>query len=438
VSKAPAPLAAPPLGFGARAVLGLYGLAWRMALPMLRRNKRLAVGWDERTLAAGPPPPADLWLQAASGGEAYLARELLVRLAEANPASPPRTLATTFTSQGLDVLRAVREELSGRAEVFARYVPFDRPGLMDRALGAVRPRAVALLETELWPGLLAAARKAGTPALVLNARMTDKSLAGYLRAPGLWRTLAPGRVLAVSDADAARFATLFPASRVSVMPNIKFDRLRFAPPGAPDAQTEALAALLPPGAPFVMLGSVRKQEESQALEMVLGLRQRLPGAVIGLFPRHMERVEAWTTLLSHADAPFLRRSAGRPAAAGEVLLWDAFGEMGRAFALADACFLGGSLADLGGQNFLEPLAHGVVPVIGPSWHNFAWVGEEIFTRGLARRAADWRQALDALCALAADPPARAEVVARAAAYADSRRGGTEAALQAVAECLISR
>lgn len=431
------------LPLGARALLGAYGLAWRAALPGLRRNSRLKEGWDERMLRHGPPPRADLWLQAASGGEAYLAWELARRLPDALsdalsgglPGGPPRdrpvrVLATTFTAQGMGVLARAAEELAGRVELLPAWFPFDMPGNMAAALSAVAPRAVVLLETELWPGLLAACRRAGVPALAVNARMTPKSLKGYLRLPGFWRAFAPGRVLAVSEDDARRFAALFPTARTQIMANIKFDRLDFTPgPASP-----ALAGLLPEGAPFIVLGSVRRQEEEPVLSLVQGLLSRLPGAVVGLFPRHMERLDAWEGLLSRAGVPHSRRSAGA-ARPGSALLWDAFGELGAAFALARTCFIGGSLAELGGQNFLEPLAHGVVPVIGPSWSNFAWVGEELFDCGLARREEDAAAVLDALCQLAQSPPDRQDVRARAEAYARSRRGGADAACQAVAECL---
>ncbi|WP_459855989.1 3-deoxy-D-manno-octulosonic acid transferase [Humidesulfovibrio idahonensis] len=425
------------LPFGARVMLGLYGLAWLAALPGLKRNKRLREGWEARTLSAGPPAKADLWLQAASGGEAYLAWELADRLAKhaAGKTGPLTVLATTFTSQGLGILEQARAALAPNITLVPAYVPFDLPGRMDRALAAIAPKAVVLLETEIWPGLLAACRKQGVPALVLNARMTPKSLKGYQRLPGFWRSFSPARVLAVSDDDARRFKSLFPESRVGVMQNIKFDRLSFAP-APPKAE---IAALLPDAsdaaAPFIVLGSVRKQEEREVLAIVQGLLTRQPGAVIGLFPRHMDRVNTWCETLGEAGIPFARRSAGEKARPGSVVVWDVFGELGSAFGLARACFLGGSLADLGGQNFLEPLAHGLVPVIGPSWSNFAWVGEEIFSTGIVRQEADWQGVLTALSALAAAPADRAEVRAKAEVYAMSRQGGGEAACQAVAECL---
>lgn len=422
---------------GVRCCLALYSLAWRLTLPALKRNKRLAEGWPARILAEGPLPQAEVWIQAASGGEAYLAWELLRHLPEQLPqgAQPPRVLVTTFTSQGLGVLEQARAELVGKVELLPAYFPFDLPGLMRRALASVRPKAVVLLETEIWPGLLAACRDAGVPTLLLNGRMTEKSLSGYTRLPWFWRPLAPARVLAVSAGDAERFAKVFSLESAGQMPNIKFDRLRFDAAPAPSE----LAALLPPPeiAPFVVLGSVRKEEEPEVLNMVRGLLAQHPGVVIGLFPRHMQRVCIWERLLREAGIPFaLRSETPGTAPPGTVLIGDVFGEQGTAFSLARACFLGGSLAPLGGQNFLEPLAHGLTPVIGPSWSNFAWVGEEIFDQGLVLRTHDWQGALRGLSALVKSPPPRQEIRARAESYAKSHRGGAVAACQAVAEYLI--
>ncbi len=440
-----------PLPLAVRAALGLYGLAWRALTPGLKRNARLAEGWAERTLSAGLPSKADLWLQAASGGEAYLAWELLRRLPDAlaglrpQGSAPLRVFVTTFTSQGLGVLEQAKADLAPGLELRPAYFPFDLPGRMRKVLDAVQPRAVALLETELWPGLLAACRERGVPALVLNGRMTDKSLRGYSTLPWLWRALAPAQVLAVSAEDAGRFAQVFGQKlagpeRLGVMPNIKFDRLRFDAPGTQEQQPP-FADLIPPqengAAPFVVLGSVRKEEEADVLQIIQGLLKARPTAVIGLFPRHLRRVCVWERTLREAGLPFALRSESRPAEPGSVLLWDEFGELGAAFSQARAAFLGGSLADLGGQNFLEPLAHGVVAVTGPSWGNFAWVGREIFEAGIVRRAGDWQGVLAELSALVAETPDRAGVRARAAAYAASRRGGALAACQAVAERLRS-
>ncbi|MDD4952477.1 MAG: glycosyltransferase N-terminal domain-containing protein [Desulfovibrionaceae bacterium] len=400
---------------------GLYGLAWRAALPLLRRNQGLREGWAQRVVSQSPRR-AEVWIQAASAGEALLAGEILDRLAR-DPDKALSVLMTSNTKQGLDILEDAAKRNPGLSAQ-AAYFPFDAPRLMDRALDRVRPRAAVLLEGELWPAFIRACRRAGTRVLVANARMTSKSLARYLAWPGLTRRLAPDEVLAVSEQDARRYAALFGRDRVEVMPNIKFDRVAAKGPGP--GKDNPLAGLVGPKARFVVLGSVREEEEPEAALVVKGLMQRMPEALIGLFPRHMRRVEAWASRLKALGLAWTLRSAldGR-AGPGQVILWDRFGELAPAYGLARAAFVGGSLAPLGGQNFLEPLACGVVPVIGPHWSNFAWVGREIFEQGLAREARDWTGVLDELAGLALKPPSRTDTAKAAARYVDARRGGAD-------------
>ncbi len=123
------------------------------------------------------------------------------------------------------------------------------------------------------------------------------------------------------------------------------------------------------------------------------------------------------------------------APAGAVILWDAVGELAPAYAHARAAFVGGSLAPLGGQNFLEALICGVIPVIGPSWEDFRWVGKALFESGLARIGEDWRAVAAHLIRDLNDPPSRDGVKARARAYFSGRRGGAAAACRTIVSAL---
>ena len=151
---------------------------------------------------------SDIWLQAASGGEAYLVWELLAHLAvlceKQGTPEPLCVLATTWTRQGLDILQDMPGKLHEKhpwLSVRSTFFPLDAPKLMEKALDQVRPRVVGLLETELWPGLMLACEKRHVPMLILNGRMTDKSLRGYLKLeaaiPGLWESIAPKHVLSL-------------------------------------------------------------------------------------------------------------------------------------------------------------------------------------------------------------------------------------------------
>ena len=431
---------------GAGPAFALYEAAWIAARPFLARNARLRDGWDERTLRR-PLPRADLWIQAASAGEAYLALEIF---RAADGFAGHRTLATTGTRQGMEIL-------AGVAGWERAFFPFDRPSIMARAVEQVRPRIAVLLETELWPGHLAALRSRGIPILLLNGRITERSLRGYGRTPSLWRGLRPDFVAAVSSGDANRFAALFGPERIVVMPNIKFDRSRRAgkrrgasPGGAatPEGCFRENAGEDPgnsmgdrwfaPGVPVVVLGSVRREEEAAAMEMIRRIRKRVPDAVVAVAPRHLHRVSAWTALLSGAGlSPRLRSELSEPLSAGTAAVWDVFGELDRLYGAADAVFVGGSLAPLGGQNFMEPLARGRIPVIGPHWDHFSWIGEAVFRQGLAVRVPDAEKAADALIAALENPPDRTRVREAAWEYVAARSGGARKAREWIGERLAA-
>lgn len=419
-----------------RALLPVYDLGWKAAMPLLRFNHRLKQGWNQRTLKSGYPAHADVWMQAASGGEAFLAWEVLRKL-KAPAKAPLRVLVTTNTLQGMEILERAAAEINGKRNGLAVqpwYFPFDAPSLMDDMTAHVRPRLAVILETEIWPGFLSACKKRHVPVLLANGRMTPKSLGGYLAVPGLFRELAPALTLAVSEADASRFATLFGRNRVATMPNIKFDRMVSAGPMA--RKDNPLRDLLPPETDFVVFGSVRKEEEEEVAAMARGLMRSVPGTVLGLFPRHMHRVDSWKTLLDGAGLNWkLRSELSGPATPGTVIIWDVFGEMLPAYGLAKAAFVGGSLAPLGGQNFLEPMTCGVIPVIGPHWKNFAWVGREVIDQGLAVEARNHESALSELLEILKNPTQRATISTRARTYIGDRLGGAETVCKHIAQFL---
>lgn len=463
------------------ALLAAYGAVWRMARPVLRRNARLAEGFDQRMVPEGWADAAHLWVQAASGGEAYLAWELLRHLdAPARqdgtedagqqgdqgdqggqdsqggkadkplsplpgpqdgcraPGEPLSVLCTSCTRQGVEVLEKARDwaaEHRPDLRVQVRYFPFDEPALMRQALDQVRPCAVALLETELWPGLLSSCHAQGVPVAVLNGRMTPRSLSGYLLAPGLWKRMPPAHIAAISADDARRFGLLFGDDRTSVMPNIKFDRTALAR-AAQHAPNPLAGVVLRADAPLVVLGSVREEEEAALLPVITRIREACPQADIAVAPRHMHRVPAWVDALAAAGHPWvLRSNLTAPPAPGSVVLWDVFGELAQLYEAASAVFVGGSLAPLGGQNFLEPLGHGIVPCVGPSRENFAWTeqagqtkqaglaGQGLSEAGLLREVRNAAELAEALVAQMAQPEQRADVLRRFGAWLAPRRGG---------------
>jgi 3-deoxy-D-manno-octulosonic-acid transferase len=414
--------------------LGLYNLLWGLAIPPLRWNHRLAQGFEQRTLKQAPSMQADLWIQAASVGESFLAREILIRL---KPARRLQVLLTSNTKQGIDILEQVTAELKSaenRISATTAYFPFDRPAIMNAAVTRIRPNVMVLLEAELWPGHLIALKTYGSKILILNGRLTEKSLKRYRIWPSLWQSLRPDKILAVSGQDAGRFAALFGDNCVDLMPNIKFDRINHA--GDLDTASEQLKNLLPHDSPFVTLGSIRRQEEASVKNIITEVLRRHKNSVIGLFPRHMHRISVWQDILNRMEIRwYLRSTTETRIPQGSVILWDAFGELNAAYRFSAAAFVGGSLAPLGGQNFLESIVCGTIPVIGPSWENFAWVGEEIVASGLLGVAKDWKEVARRLVENIEKPIPRQQVIERAQAYIKDRQGGAELGCRHIIEML---
>lgn len=415
-----------------RFAIQIYDCAWQAALPLLRRNPRLKEGWSQRKLQT-PLPAADLWVQAASGGEAYLAWTLLGQL---HPRLPLRVLVTTNTGQGMEILEKARADLAPgnpNLHLSAAFFPFDRPSIMKQAVAQVAPRLMVLLETEIWPGLLYSLKQTGRPAYIINGRMTEKSLSRYRKFPRIFSSLRPEKVLAISSTDASRYQAVFGPAGILVISNIKFDRVTI---GADDTNLPENSMIMA-GIPFLVLGSVREEEEPEVEQIISMVRESRPETVIGLFPRHMHRVDHWRDSLGRAGIAFRLRSAslGSTIKPGEVIIWDTFGELANAYASATAVFVGGSLAPLGGQNFLEPLAYGIMPVIGPYYENFAWIGEEIFSRGLVEKCKEWQAVAARLINLLDQPPSRERIRSEAEAFIRARQGGTEQACRVIRDAL---
>lgn len=416
-----------------KAAFWLYNLGWGLAIPALRFNHRLAEGFEQRTLQQ-KVNAADLWIQAASAGESYLAWALLRNL---KPARPIRVMVTSNTSQGMEILeRAINDITPNNRGVsaYGAYFPFDKPAIMETAVRNIRPKIMVLLESEMWPGLLRALKKYGCKTIIINGRITTKSLTRYLTWPSLWHMLRPDKILAISENDAKRFATLFGREHVDVMPNMKFDRLGRTEPVS--HTRNPLEEILRPDTPLVVLGSVRREEETVVERIILDIHHRRPKTIIGLFPRHMHRIKYWEKALDRLAITWtLRSKTEKHVPSGSVILWDTFGELTLAYKLSQAAFVGGSLAPLGGQNFLEALTCGVVPVIGPSWENFAWVGHEIVKQGLVRIAADWKEVANFLVEDIEKSPSHEKVRKAAIRYVKDRQGGTIRACRLINEFL---
>jgi 3-deoxy-D-manno-octulosonic-acid transferase len=326
-------------------------------------------------------PPGGVWIQAVSVGEVELARRLVAEIRRRTPDLPLVLTSTTATGLAL-----ARQTLGGLLPVLP--CPLDLPGPVRRVLDATSPRLLVLVETELWPEMLHQVGSRSVPVAVVNARLSEGSLAAYRRVARPLRTLlAPlTRVLARTDADAERFAGLgVPAAHIQVCGNIKYDlEVDERPLEWADRVLEAAG-----GRPIVVVGSTMEGEEAQVLEALTGVDAEGGAPFLIFAPRHPERFEAVAGLLSQRGLRCGRRSrlAEMPDAADSFLI-DTIGELARAYRLARLAFIGGSLVPTGGHNPLEPAVWGVPVLSGSHVHNFREVYREMTEAGGARMVAD--------------------------------------------------
>jgi len=375
--------------------------------------------WRERLgfVAALPAAGPNLWLHAVSVGEAQAASALVHALRARIP--PITIMVTTTTPTGAAMVRRLF-----RDEVRHCYLPFDLPTALARFIERARPAALVIMETELWPNLLHCCRRARIPVLIANARLSERSFSRYRRWTGSVRgTLAAvTAVAAQSRADAERFMALGAAeSRVHVTGNIKFD---VTVPGDLQDRALRLKQEIAPGRRVWMAASTHEGEEAAVLSAFAVLRQRDPGLLLVLTPRHPERFGKVFDLCRKRGFATARRTAPtsqRP----DVFLADTMGELPLFYALSEVAFVGGSLVAVGGHNPLEPAALGIPVVTGPHIFNFTEVYGFLTAAHAAWVVNDADELLSRLLILLADFDLRATAGRRAQAVVAENRGAVD-------------
>jgi 3-deoxy-D-manno-octulosonic-acid transferase len=331
----------------------------------------------------------------------------------------------------------VQSALGGR--VRHSYAPYDLPDVVARFLARVRPARVVVMETELWPNLFRACAARGTPPLIANARLSPRSARGYGRIRSLIApTLADCCCIAAqSKDDAERFRALgAPHDAVGVTGNLKFD---LEIPTAQVAAGQVLRARFG-SRPLWIAASTHDGEEDAALAAHQAMLEVFPDAALIIVPRHPQRFDAVWRAIGDSGLRAERRSrlaaldaAGHPQSLTEVqvFLGDSMGEMFFYLAAADLAFVGGSLANIGGHNVLEPAALGIPVLFGPHMFNFEHARELLLARGAARQLSDAPELAGELAVLLGDPARRATMGAAGRAAVAGNRGALRRILEQI-------
>lgn len=346
-----------------------------------RKQPEYLKNWGER-LGFYPPRDNDIapiWLHAVSVGEMRAAAPLVKALSQRTSACP--VLLTCMTPTG----RATAYELFGNGVEIA-YLPYDYPGAIQRFLKHYHPKTGLLMETELWPNLIHACADAGIPLTLANARLSQKSLAGYLKIDALIRPAIArlAGVLAQSQDDAARLQQLG-AKKVEIVGNIKFDNV----PAADLIERGQSWRLQFSGRKVLLFASSREGEESLLLDALqnAGWPDDL---LLLLVPRHPQRFDAVNNLLEEKKLATLRRSQWQESAVPrsiKVILGDSMGEMAAWYVAADLTVMGGSILPFGCQNLIEPCSLGSPVLLGSSTFNFAEAARMALDCGAAQQSA---------------------------------------------------
>ncbi len=373
----------------------------------LRHGKYLSnlgerLGFSYPALDKLPPDrPGAIWIHAVSVGEALSGVALAKRLKEAYPKRPLVISTTTLTGQAL-----AKERMPFADAII--YFPFDWGFSVRKALNAVRPSLVVILETEIWPNFLHESRKRNIPVIFASGRISDRSFARYQKYLGLFGFyLRPFLVSSLSNAtsylmqtsvDADRIRALgAPADRVMVSGNLKYDMA--LPEPTPLSVWLAEECKRRERWPVIVAGSVVATEEPLALIAFGVVQGDFRNALLVLAPRKPERFGPAADFIEESHRKFVRRSelsvagpgiTAKPSANSNaipddttVVLLDSIGELASLYPLADGAFVGGSLVEAGGHNILEPAAFGKVPVFGPSMENFAEIAARFLQAGAA-------------------------------------------------------
>ena len=335
-------------------------LRWRV-----RQGKEAPERLAERYgFAATRPEGPLLWLHAASVGEMLSALPLIEALLQANAALEILVTTGTVTSARL-LGQRLPEAIAPR--VRHRYAPMDVPRWAARFLDGWRPDGAVFIESELWPNLIAAARRRKIPLALVNGRMSERSAWGWRWAPRLVREMLSSfrLVLGQTEADRARLAALG-AADAQCWGNLK----DAAPPLPVDAAALARLRRLLAGRPVFLAASTHPGEEAIGAAAHDALLAAHPDLLTIIVPRHPERGEAIASTLSQHN-PTRRAADADPVPGTGIYIADTLGELGLFYRLATVAFIGGSLVPHGGQNPLEPARLGCPILLGPHSWNFA-------------------------------------------------------------------
>jgi len=414
----------------------LYSLIFTLCLPLILarllyrawRAPAYARRWPERFALGGELRAGGIWVHAVSVGESIAAAPMVRELLKRHPQLP--ITITCMTPTGSQQIRQLFGDQVGHA-----YLPYDLPWLQRRLIRRLQPRIAIIMETELWPSLVAECKRARVPVVLANARLSVRSARGYQRVAWLVRPMfaALDWVAVQSAAEAERFLALgVRQPALTVTGSIKFD---LKPAAALMEQAGQWRAQWGER-PVWIAASTHAGEDEVILAAHQQIVQQHPQALLILVPRHPERFDGVARQIQQARLSMVRRSEGvMPSMADQVFLGDTMGELMQFYACADVAFVGGSLIAGGGHNYLEPAALGLPVLSGPHRFNFTEISELLEGAGALVEVADTEALSGQVAHWFGDTEAARQAGAAGQAVVKANQGALEKLLQGIARLL---
>ena len=310
-----------------------------------------------------------IWIHGASVGEIVATSPLVKEIRKAMPDIP--ILVSAVTVGGYDMAHQIIPEADAII-----YFPLDMPFVSESVVKRIRPRIFMPVETELWPNLLRALRERNIPVMMVNGRISEKSVKTYRYLLGIWddmlNTVSRFCMQSSIDADYIRHLGADP-SKIYVTGNTKFDQT-YAEVTQEDLDGYKKELGIEGAYPVIVAGSTHPSEEKAMLEAFKTIKESYPNARLVIAPRKPERTGEIVRLVGNFGydvglrSKLLKLDGSRPQY--PVLVIDTIGELGRIYSVGDVVFVGGSLINHGGHNVLEPAAHAKPIIVGPSMQNF--------------------------------------------------------------------
>ena len=356
-----------------------------------------------------------------SVGEVVAASCLIKRLMEQEPDA--QITITTTTATG-----SARVEAIFGDQVHHFYLPFDLHVTMAGMLRRIRPKAVLITEVELWPNLIHACWKRAIPTFVINARMTDRSMAGYRKISALFTPMLCklNHICAQGERDYQNYLALgINPKKLTLTNNVKFDQVA----AFCDEELPQFLNLRAGQRPVIVAGSTHDPEEEVMLDTLQQLLPEHASMLLIVVPRHPERFNVVRKLIQQRKLNFVQSSQSRHIPDDcQVVLVDEMGKLNQAYQVASVAFVGGSLSDRGGHNALEPAAMSVPVIMGPHIYNNPVICSYLEEQGALFVAPD-AQAVTNQCAKWLSDPEQASTAGRAGrAVLDTNRGAVDKTL----------